>query len=105
MDDRAAGRGSGNGIHSKILDTGLGCVGATLAASVSETRGCRADVGHIASGASLIQSWAARTEEGLSRCGTFGKAADLTGANLKFRARCRTAPVAKCHAHKVPADA
>ena len=67
--------------------------------------GCRADVGHIASCASLVQSWAARADEGLSRCGTFGKAADLTGANLELRARCRTAPVAEYHAHKVPTDA
>ena len=40
-----------------------------------------------------------------SRCGTLGKAADLTGASLELRARSRTAPVAEYHAHKVPADA
>src|SRR5215471_3612484 len=105
MDDRAAGRGSGYGIYSSILDSGLGCAGATLATSVSETGRCRADVGHIASCASLVQSWAARAEEGLSRCGTFGKAADLRGASLELRARCRTAPVAEYHTHKEPADA
>src|SRR4029453_19629189 len=105
MDDRARGRGSSDGIFRSLLDTGLGCAGATLAARLSKTGECRANVRHITSGASLVQSWAARAEEGLSRCRTFGKAADLPGANLELCARCRTAPVAECHAHKVPAEA
>src|SRR5262244_4434863 len=61
----------------------------------------RPDVGNPASGAGLVQSWSARAQERLSRCGTSGKAACVSGADLELCARYRTASVANTHAHKV----
>jgi hypothetical protein len=52
------------------------------------------DVGHTPSGTSLVQSWAAGTQERLSRCRTFAEAAGVSGADLELRAPYRTASLA-----------
>src|SRR5436189_5005634 len=105
MADRAAGRGSGDGINRAILEARLGSAGALLEADVSESGRCRPDVRNTASGTSLVQSWAARTQERLSRRGTFGETARIAGANLELRARCRTVPVANTNTHEISTDA
>src|SRR5712664_3514859 len=61
--------------------------------------------GNTASGASLVQSRAARAQDRFSRRRTFGEAAGITGASLELRARCRTTPVANTNPHKVSTDA
>src|ERR1700732_4208115 len=86
MANRAAGRGSSNGIHRAILETGLGSDGEVLEAKPGEAGRCVPDVGHTPSGASLVQSWAAGTQERLSRCRTFAEAAGVSGADLELRA-------------------
>src|SRR5215472_571634 len=105
MADRAASRGSGDGIQVAILETGMGSAGTILETEVSGARRSRPDVGNLASGTSLVQSWSARAQKRLSRCGTFGKAACVSGADLELCARYRTASVADTHAHKVSTDA
>src|SRR5205809_6874385 len=62
--------------------------------------GCRKreGAGHMWGTLHLAQALSNRGRRGRK------KAADLTGANLERRARWRTAPVAECHAHQVPAE-
>src|SRR6266478_4035811 len=105
MAHRAAGRGSSDGIDRAVLEACLGSAGAILEADVSESGGCGPDVGNTASGASLVQSRAARAQDRFSRRRTSGEAARITGASLELRARCRTTPVANTHPHKVSTDA
>src|SRR5207244_11451591 len=105
MAHRAAGRGSGDGINRAILEARLGSAGAILEAELSESGRCRPDVRNTTSGAGVVQSWAARAQDRLSRCRTFGETARIAGANLELRARCRTVPVANTNAHKVSTDA
>jgi hypothetical protein len=54
-------KGSGDGIHCPILETGLGCAGAVLATGLSEAEDCRPEVRNPASRTSLVESGAART--------------------------------------------
>src|SRR5438132_13244790 len=105
MADRGAGRGSGDGINRAILEARLGSAGAVLEADVSESGRCRPDVRNTASGTSLVQSRAARTQERLPRRGTFGETARITGASLELRARYRTANVANTNTHELSTDA
>src|SRR5215831_8544050 len=92
-------------IHRAILEAGLGNAGAVLEANLREAGRSRPDVGNPTSSASLVQSWAARTQERLSRCRAFSEAAGIAGAHLELRARCRTMPVADTHAHTVSTNA
>src|SRR5712692_1183092 len=91
MADRAQGRGSRDGIDCTILETRLGSTGTVLETELPKARSRRPDVGNAPSGASTIESWTARTQEGFSRRRTFGKAAGGRRADPKFCARCRTA--------------
>src|SRR5215469_5168138 len=104
MADRAASGRSGNGIHRAILEAGLGKAGAVLEANLREAGRSRPDVGNPTSGASLVQSWAARAQERLSRRRASSEAARIAGTSLEFRARCRTTPVADPHSHAVSTD-
>src|SRR6266478_1484517 len=104
MADRAASRGSGDGIDGAILATGLGSTGTVLAGNQPEAGRCRPDVGSATSGAGAIQSRAAGTQEGFPRCRTSGKATGSQRADPEFCARRRTATVAHGHTPKVPAD-
>src|SRR6201987_6515755 len=97
MAHRAAGRGSGDGIDGAILEACLGSAGAILEGEVSEAGRCRPDVGDTTSGASLVQSRAARAQDRFSRRRTFGEAARITGASLELRARWRKTPVGHTH--------
>src|SRR6266704_5069448 len=72
---------------------------------MSESGRCRPDVRNTASGASLVQSRAARTQERLPRRGTFGETARIAGASLELRARYRTANVANTNTHEISTDA
>jgi hypothetical protein len=72
-----------------------------LEADVSESGRCRPDVGDTTSGASLVQSRAARAQDRFSRRRTSGEAARITGASLELRVRCRTTPMANTNPHKV----
>src|SRR5215472_8408230 len=105
MAHRGAGRGSGHGIHRPILETSMGCAGTVLEADLSEAGRCRPHVGNTSSGASTVESWAAGAQERLSRRPAFGETVGVARADLKLRARCRTAPLADRDAHKVPAEA
>src|SRR5260370_21444468 len=105
MAHRAAGRGSGDGIDRAMLEACLGSSGPILEADVSESGRCKPDVWNTASGASLVQSRAARAQDRFSRRRTFGEAARITGAGLELRARCRTTPLANTHPHKLSTDA
>src|SRR5713101_9249760 len=91
MVDRARGRGTRDGIDCTILETRLGSTGTVLETELPKARRCRPNVGNAPSGASTIESWTARTQEGFSRRRTFGKAAGGRRADPKFCARCRTA--------------
>src|SRR6266487_1637927 len=102
MADRAACRGSGDGIHSAILETGLGSTGTVLEADLPEAGRCWPDVRSAASGTGAIESRAAGAEEGFPRCGTTGEAVRGPGADLELCARYRTAIVAHRNAQKVP---
>ena len=62
-------------VMESILEARMGSTGAFLETNLPEARMCRPDVRNTASGASTIESWTARTQEGFSRCGAFGKAA------------------------------
>src|ERR1700751_4208760 len=97
MAHRAAGRGRCDGIDRAILEACLGSSGAILEADVSESGGCGPDVGNTASGASLVQSRAARAQDRFSRRRTFGEAARIAGASLELRARWRKTPVGHTH--------
>src|SRR5215469_10737859 len=103
MVDRAASRGSSDGIHGAILEAGMGGARAALEADLSEAGRCRPDVGNPASGASTVESWTAGAQERLSRWRAFGETAGVSRADLELRARCRTAPMADLDAHEVPA--
>src|SRR5437660_4506944 len=105
MANRAAGGGSSDGIHRAILETGLGSDGEVLEVKLCEAGRCGPDVGNSPSGASLVQSWAAGTQERLPRCRTFAEAVGVSGADLELRAQWRTASVADRDAHKVPTQA
>src|SRR5262245_25261734 len=105
MADRAARRGSGDGIHGPILETALERTRRVLETNLSTSGRCRENVGNTPSGAGVVQSWAARAQEGFSRRATFGEAVGLPGADLELRARCRTASLADTHAHQVSTDA
>src|SRR5215472_8223964 len=105
MADRAASRGSSDGIHGAILEAGMGGARAVLEADLSESGRCRPDVGNPASGASLVESWSARAQERFSRRRTSGEAIGFPGADLELCARCRTAFVADTDAHQVSTDA
>src|SRR5262249_16654420 len=105
MADRAASRGSSDGIHGAILEAGMGGARALLEAVLSESGRCRPDVGNPASGASLVESWSARAQERFSRRRTSGEAIGCPGADLELCARCRTAFVADTDAHQVSTDA
>src|SRR5215475_458822 len=56
-------------------------------------------------GASVVQSRTARTQERLSRWGTFGEAVGVAGSDFELCARCRTATVEDSITHKVSTDA
>src|SRR5215471_17205556 len=105
MAQRAAGGRNGDGIHSPILEAGLGSSGAVLEANPSESGSCRPDVGNLTSGASLVESRAARAQERFSRRRAFSEAARIAGASLELRARCRATAVADSNTHKAPTDA
>src|SRR5207244_12131246 len=99
MADRAAGRGSGDGINRAVLEARLGSAGAVLEVDVSESGRCRPDVRNTASGATLVQSRAARTKERLSRSRTSGATARIAGASPETRRRLCTVPLALAYAH------
>src|ERR1700745_1703179 len=99
--DRATGRGSGDGIDRAILEACLGSAGTILEADVSESRRCRPDVRNTASGASLVQSRAARAQDRLSRRRTFGETTRIAGASFWVRARYGTAPMANTTPDKI----
>src|SRR6266850_5030384 len=103
MADRARGRGSRDGIDCTILETRLGSAGTVLETELPKARRRRPDVGNAPSGASTIESWTTRTQEGFPRRRTFGKAAGGRRADPKFCARCRTAAMADGYTAKVPA--
>src|SRR6516165_2720032 len=84
----------GHGTHSAILATGLGSAGTLLEADLPETGRCWRNVGKAASSTSLIQSWAARTEEGFSGCRAPGEKAGGAGTRPELRAGSETASVA-----------
>ena len=69
-------------------------LGAVLAADPQDARGCRRDVGHLASGAGAVEPWRARSEEGLSRRRTVGEAVGRARTHFEFCAGDRAAPVA-----------
>src|SRR5215467_14507522 len=105
MADRAASRGSGDGIHGPILATALERTGTVLETDLPTSGWCRENVGNAPSRAGVVQSRAARAQERFSRRTTFGEAVSLAGADLELRARCRTASLAHTHAHQVSTDA
>src|SRR5215472_16684878 len=104
MADRAASRGSSDGIHRPILEASMGGARAVLEADLSESGRWRPDIGNPASGASLVESWAARAQERFPRPRTSGEALSFPGVDLELCARCRTASVADTHAHQVSTD-
>src|SRR6516164_2459309 len=61
---------------------------------ICQKRGCWRNVGKAASSTSLIQSWAARTEEGFSGCRATGEKAGGAGTRPELRAGSGTASVA-----------
>src|SRR5262245_66411864 len=83
MADRAARRGSGDGIHGPILETALERTRRVLETNLSTSGRCRENVGNTPSGAGVVQSWAARAQERFSRRATFGEAVGLPGADLE----------------------
>src|SRR5215469_6957582 len=105
MVDRAAGRGSRNGIDGAVLATSVGNLGTILEATVPEANWCRADVGSAASGTSPIQSWTQGAEERLSRCRASGKTARGPGVDPEFCARPGTTPLAHRNTPQAPTDA
>src|SRR5215469_435973 len=105
MADRAASRGSGDGIHGSILETAVERTGTVLETELSESGRCRENVGNTPSGTGVVQSRPAGTEERFSRCGTFGEAVDFPGVGLELCARWRTALVALTDPRQVSTDA
>src|SRR5258708_25993483 len=88
MAHRAAGRGSGDGIDRGVLEACLGSSGEILEADVSESGGCGPDVVNTASGASFVQSRAARAQDRFSRRRTHN-------ARTRSVAVSRFAPIAR----------
>src|SRR5215469_7346186 len=105
MADRAASRGSGDGIHGSILETALERTGTVLETELSKSGRCRENIGNTPSGTGVVQSRTAGTQERFSRCGTFGEAVDFPGTDFELCARYRTATVEDTHTHKVSTDA
>src|SRR5215471_9686861 len=70
MAHRAAGRRSSHGIDGAILETSVGSARTVLEADLRETRGRKAEVRNVASGAGTVQSWTAGTQERFPRCRT-----------------------------------
>src|SRR5215468_10644290 len=73
MADRARGRGSRDGIDGTILETRLGNFGTVLETELPKARRRGPDVRNAPSGASTIESWTARTQEGFPRRRTLVK--------------------------------
>src|SRR5262249_53117835 len=92
-------------IHGAILATGLGSAGTLLEANLSETGRCWRDVGKAASSTSAIQSWAARTEEGFSRCRATSEKTGSPGASPELRAGSGTTSVVHGNAPQALNDA
>src|SRR5207245_1569351 len=102
---RAAGRGSGDGIHGPILETAVERTRTVLETELSKSRRCRENVGNTPSGASIVQPRTTRAQERLSGRGTFGEAVGFPRADFELCARYRTATVEDTHTHKVSTDA
>jgi hypothetical protein len=63
---RAAGRGSGDGIHGSIVETALERTRAVLETDLSKSGRCREDVRNTSPSAGVVQSRTARAQERLS---------------------------------------
>src|SRR5262245_6654171 len=105
MADRAAGGGSGDGIHCQIRETAVELTRTVLETELSESGRCREGVGSTPPSASVVQSRTARAQERFSRCGTFGEAVDFPGVGLELCARWRTALVADTDPRQVSTEA